>query len=82
MQHPESITHLGARYSKDDLKKLPRLHFVAHIDREFLAEEQGKGQWLFPPPIHITSESLRSAISEVTRFAEWLEKTGHSGDHG
>lgn len=78
VQHPESITNQSSYYSADDLKKLPSPFFIADRDRELLAEmEEGERSWLMPPTIHIPLEKLKAAISEVTRFAEWLEQTDH-----
>jgi hypothetical protein len=78
VQHPESITLQSSHYSEDDLKKLPSPFFVDERDRELLAEmdERERG-WLLPPTIHVSQEKLEAAISEVSRFAEWLEQTDH-----
>ncbi len=73
VQHPESITLQSSHYSEDDLKKLPSPFFVDERDRELLAEmdERERG-WLLPPTIHVSQKKLEAAISEVSRFAEWL----------
>ena len=78
VQHPESITDQSSHYSADDLKKLPSPFFIDDRDRELLAEmEEGERSWLMPPRIHVTQEKLKAAISEIGRFAEWLEQTDH-----
>jgi hypothetical protein len=77
-QHPESITEQSSHYSANDLKKLPSPFFIDDRDRELLAEmEEGERSWLMPLTIHVTQEKLKAAISEITRFAEWLEQTDH-----
>jgi len=74
IQHPESIVMDSAYYSKDDLKKLSRPFFV---DERYLTllsdEDEGERAWLLPPTIHVSSEKLQVAITEVERFAGWLE---------
>ncbi len=78
VQHPESITEQNSYYSANDLKKLPNPFFIDDRDRELLADmEEGARNWLMPPTIHVTHEKLKAAISEIARFAEWLEQTDH-----
>lgn len=81
VQHPESITDQGSQYSENDLKKIPSPFFVDDRDFELLADmDEGERSWLVPPTIHVTSEKLSAAISEVTRFAEWLEQSEQTVD--
>lgn len=80
VQHPKSIIIQDSRYSAVDLKKLPNPLFINDYDRELLSEiekEEGGRSWLLLASIHITQEKLTAAISEVARFAEWLEQTDH-----
>ncbi len=78
VQHPESITDQSSRYSNDDLKKLPSPFFIDNRERALLAEmEEGERSWLMPPTIHVTQDKLKAAISEIARFAEWLEEADH-----
>jgi len=78
VQHPESLTIQGSHYLPEDLIKLPYPFFIDDRDRELLAElEEGERSWLLLPSIHVTHEKLTTVISEVTRFAEWLEETDH-----
>ena len=78
VQHPESITEQSSHYSADDLKKMPSPFFIDDRDRGLLAGmEEGERSWLMPPTIHVTQDKLKAAISEITRFAEWLEQTDH-----
>jgi hypothetical protein len=75
VQHPESITSRSTHYSKDDLKKVHSPYFIDGRDIElFSAQEEGERNWLMPPAIHVTPEKFLSAVSEVGRFTEWLEK--------
>lgn len=75
VQHPESITMQSSHYSRDDLGKLPNPFFVDEAHRNMLNE--GEWNWLMPPVIHVTPDKLRTAIAEISRFAQWLEETDH-----
>lgn len=73
-QHPESITMDSSHYSDSDLKKLPHPFFIDDNDASLFSEtEEGERAWLMTPSIRVTAEKLFAAISEVERFAEWLE---------
>lgn len=75
VQHPDSLASHSSRYSDDDLKKLPRPFFVDDREREILINaEEVEPTWLLPPTIHITPERMLAALSEVARFANWLER--------
>ena len=75
VQHPGSITSHSSHYSDYDLRKLPRPFFVDDRERELFAEVgEDERTWLMPPTIHVSSEKLLAALSEVARFAEWLEQ--------
>jgi hypothetical protein len=74
IQHPESITTDSTYYSDSDLKKLPHPFFIDGNDDSFFGDiEAGERAWLMAPPIRVTSEKLFTALSEVEKFAEWLE---------
>lgn len=74
VQHPESITTHSTHYSDSDLKKLPRPFFVDERELDLFAEvDEGVRNWLLPPTVHVTADKLLSAVSEVARFAKWLE---------
>jgi tRNA(Ile)-lysidine synthase len=78
VQHPESLTTQSSHYSLDNLKKFPRPFFIDGRELEYLVEMgEGERSWLGPPTIHVTQEKLMAAISEVRRFAGWLEDTNH-----
>lgn len=78
VQHPESIATHSSYYSGDDLKKLPRPFFIDDRDCELLDEmEEGERSWLIRPTIHVSPKKLKEAVSEVARFAEWLEQSEH-----
>jgi len=73
-QHPESITMDSPHYSDSDFKKLPHPFFIDENDASLFSEtEEGERAWLMAPPIRVTAEKLFAALSEVERFAEWLE---------
>lgn len=73
VQHPEGIANLCTHYSENDLKKLQSPFFIDARDVElFSVKEEDRG-WLMHPAIHVTQEKFFSAVSEVGRFAEWLE---------
>jgi hypothetical protein len=74
-QHPDSIVTQDTRFSKHDLKKVPSLFFIADHERELLDEaDQNERGWLSGPAIHINADKLRAALSEVARFAKWMEQ--------
>lgn len=73
-QHPESITMDSSHYSESDLKKLSHPFFIDENDASLFSEiEEGERAWLMLPSIRVTAEKLLTALSEVIRFAEWLE---------
>ncbi len=75
VQHPESITSHSTHYSEGDLKRLHSPIFIDPRDSELFSEqEEGERSWLMPPAIHVTPEKFLSAVSEVRRFTEWLER--------
>lgn len=79
VQHPEWITSQRAHYSTDDLEKLKSPFFIEVRDAElFNAQEEGERSWLMRPAIHVNEEKFLSAVSEVARFAEWLENAALS----
>jgi len=78
VQHSETISNPHSRYSQTDLEKFPNPFFVDDTQRCMLAEmDEGERIWLMPPTIHATPEKIKAAISEIARFAEWLEETDH-----
>jgi hypothetical protein len=73
-QHPESITMDSSHYSESDLRKLSHPFFIDGNDASLFSEaEEGERAWLLASPIRVTAEKLFTALSEVERFAEWLE---------
>lgn len=79
VQHPDSISSHSSHYSDDDLKKMPRPFFIDDRELEMLAEtEKVERKWLLPPTIHVTSKKFLAALSEVARFAKWLEQPQQS----
>jgi len=73
VQHPEWITSHSTYYSEENLRKLPSPFFIDDRDAELLNEQEGERGWLTQPAIHVTPEKFLSAVSEVARFADWLE---------
>ncbi len=74
IQHPDSITTDSSHYSDDDLRKLTHPFFVDDNEVSLFSEgEEGERAWLMPPAIRVTSEKFFTALSEVERFADWLE---------
>lgn len=73
-EHPESITSPGVTYSEHDLKKLGNPLFIDDRDLELFSDlEDGERTFLLLPEISITQMKFLDAVSEVERFAEWLE---------
>jgi hypothetical protein len=80
-QHPDSLASHSSHYSDDDLKKIRRPFFVDDRERELLIDaEEVEPNWLLPPTIHITPERMLAALSEVARFANWLERVEFEPD--
>lgn len=73
VQHPEWITSHSTYYSEENLRKLPSPFFINDRDAELLNEQEGERGWLTQPAIHVTPEKFLAAVSEVARFADWLE---------
>ena len=40
----------------------------------FSEQEEGERNWLMPPTIDVTFQKFLMAVTEVERFAEWLER--------
>ena len=71
-QHPDNLVMTLPTYTEGDMKKLPRALFI-DTGREMYEDlEDGERQWLMLPTLHVSSEKLSGAISEVERFVEWL----------
>lgn len=74
-QHPEFIARDSLTYSKSDAKKLPRIFFVDDIDMKMLSLAGGlEGSWILAPTVRVTAEKLHTAIAEVEKFCDWLDK--------
>ena len=79
-EHPASITLQTPRYVKKDLEKLRHPFFMDDYERNVLAAAEADGfSLLMPPRIHVSKEELSAALSEVEKFAQWLETTDHPG---
>lgn len=73
-QHPESIMMDSSYYLTSDLEKLPHPFFISERDASlFSVAEANERFWLMPPLIRIAPEKFFAALSEVERFAAWLE---------
>jgi hypothetical protein len=78
VQHPTSITSCSTTYTKDDLKKLQSPFFATDLEVELMnSADEGERSWLIPPKITVTEEKLQAVLTEVQRFAKWLEAVGH-----
>ncbi|WP_020507813.1 hypothetical protein [Lamprocystis purpurea] len=78
VQHLETISNQYPRYSEQDLQKMPSPYFINDAQRSMVAAmAEGERDWLLPPVIHVTEEKIFAAISEIARFAKWLEETDH-----
>lgn len=82
IQHPETIMSNHSHYSDSDLKKLPHPFLVDDREKSFLTEVgESQSSWLMPPTIHVSSDKLLNLLSEIERFAGWLEQVevSHGG---
>lgn len=78
IQHQKYISNPRPHYSPADLEKLKSPFFIEDGQQHLLADmEEHESFWFMPPEINVTQEKLEAAISEVARFAKWLEETYH-----
>ncbi|MDR7307195.1 hypothetical protein [Rhodoferax saidenbachensis] len=78
VQHPDQITTHDTHWTDSDLQKLPSPVFVSRQEVELNSSlDSGEYSWLLPLTIHVTPEKLNTVISEIRRFAEWLETADH-----
>ena len=72
-QHPEHISTMSVDHSRKDRQKHPHLFFVSEIERKMYSDpEMGGISWM-NPAVHVSRETLSTAIEEVEKLAEWLE---------
>lgn len=75
IQHPDSITCQRTHYKNADLQKILHPFFVDEKEIELIAElDEDQNIWLISPAISVSREKLFTALTEVERFAEWLEQ--------
>ena len=74
IQHPDSIPSQYSRYSENDIQKIGHPLFVNDKEKKLFEDtSENEVGWLIPPTLHINKDSLYTAISEVEKFAIWLE---------
>lgn len=72
-QHPDTITSLDVRHSKNDLKKVSNLFFVEQQQMNLLGDDEFPSFFL-APTVTAKEEHVNAAISETKKFCEWLEQ--------
>lgn len=73
-QHPDTITDINARFSYQSLQRVPSPVFVSESEIETARKiVGGEPQWLVPPTVEVTPETMEQAISEVEHFCEWFD---------
>lgn len=73
VQHPEALLSNSPHFSATSLKKLVDPYFSDSREHSLYRGEDRS--WLLPLTIHVPYDKLKVAISEVRKFAEWLEQT-------
>jgi len=73
-QHPESITTIRVSHNEYARRKHPQLFFVRESEKDLMRDpDYAAGPW-FDPTLHVSSETLLEAITQVERLADWLEE--------
>jgi hypothetical protein len=72
-QHPDNLVMTLPTYTDSDMKKLPRALFIDNRREIYQGLDGGEREWLMPPTLHVSSDKLSGAISEVERFVAWLD---------
>lgn len=70
-QHVNQITHTRASHTPGAIGKYPSPLFIS--DHEKTLMENGDGNLLIDPTIHVTRSDLHLAIEEIEKLAAWLE---------
>jgi len=73
-QHPEWIDTMHVHHGQKDLEKYPRPFFISETERRMSTVSDMPGEFWMTPVVHVSQEALFSAIQEVDKLAEWLEK--------
>ncbi len=73
-QHPEHITTMRVNHTPKDRQKHPHLFFVSETERKMYADPEMEGISWMNPAVHVSRESLFTAIEQVEMLAEWLEE--------
>ena len=75
VQHQSDICLLRIGHSKDNLKKLRRVFFVADHEQNALNEIRDSGESsFFAPRLDLTAERIEADIVEVERLCGWLDE--------
>jgi hypothetical protein len=80
-QHPDVIISMGVRHREEDLKHRSKMFFVGDAEIEMLRDINGEaavsasfGKWLIEPTVYVDKAKLFTAIEEVEKLCDWLEK--------
>lgn len=73
-QHTGSITTLHATHSQKDHKQYPQLIFINDTDKDLFLVSDANHCFFMNPTLHVSRETLFTAIEEVELLAKWLEK--------
>ena len=73
-QHPRHIAIQQVTHSPADRRKFPDLFFADEKELALHPPRDGEiGRW-FQPSVRVPKEKFLTAVGEVERLAEWLEK--------
>ena len=73
-QHPEYISTMHVNHTLKDWKKFPQPFFASESEQRMCADPDILGNPFMRPIVHVSSESLTTAIDQVEALAGWLEE--------
>lgn len=78
-QHPVSLTRVTPTHAATDLKRHPSPFFLAEHERDLLAHLEVDvldidSMWMIKPTLHVDADKLNKVLTEVERFAMWLDQ--------
>lgn len=74
IQHPDLIGSNTVNFTDDDLEVLQEPFLSSEIDRRMSRSFSDEGRWFLPLSLHVPPEKLEVALSDVARFAAWLDE--------
>lgn len=74
-QHPDKINTMDVHHTGEDRQKHPRPFFISESERLMLDNpDMADNPWMDMLSVHLSRDTLFSAIKQVEMLAEWLEE--------